>query len=603
MEAVGTHPVVAGWGRLPEACAAGGAGVLLVALSYVAGRRGITWGPWPYWAGELMLFLAPVVLLCLRRPVTDVEAGGAAVLLAVTTYLVKVCYSPTRLLFPDELEHWRTAETILGSQHLFGANPALPISPVYPGLESATVAMASTTGLSVTTSGLVLVGVAHLLTCVALYKLLRQIGVPGRFAGLGVCVYGTGPHFQFFDAMYVYQAIALPFLVLTLVATAHLLAAGPVRQAWYWGAAAVVFGGVVVVSHPVTTYAMLVILGAVMVSGAVLRRREVVRRTGAVLLVLLVWTAAWMAVVAPGTLSYFGPVADELGDGVLKLLGLRRAAPSSGLAIPQSGGTWDHFFSYAAVVLTLCALAWAGQRLWRRGLLGTWSVALALCGLGYVFILAVRVLAPDGAELWGRAMTYVLLAACFLVALAARDLLGSVRHGRTRQMVTVASASVLFVGGIAAGWPPAWERLPHSYLVDGYESSVSSQGLAVSAWARRYLGPDNRFGTDAGNYGLIGTVGWQDPVRNVAELYYTPTWTAGDGRLVAKTYVQYLLVDRRLSQQLPAGGSYFPVDPEADEHHTPIPLKDLTKFDKVRDISRVYDNGDIVVYWVAGAAR
>ena len=69
---------------------------------------------------------------------------------------------------------------------------------------------------------------------------------------------------------------------------------------------------------------------------------------------------------------------------------------------------------------------------------------------------------------------------------------------------------------------------------------------------------------------------------------------------LADAGVQYLLVDLRLSTQLPAGGSYFPDDPQQGRHTAPIPRRSLTKFDGVPGIDRVYDSGDIVIYDVQG---
>ena len=160
--------------------------------------------------------------------------------------------------------------------------------------------------------------------------------------------------------------------------------------------------------------------------------------------------------------------------------------------------------------------------------------------------------------------------------------------------------AVVFVGGITSGWPPFWERLPGPYKVSAFERSVEPEGIAAAQWTLVHLGPGNRFAADFTNYTLLGTYGDQDVVRNVADVYYSPVFGPAQVTQLADAGVQYLLVDLRLSTQLPAGGSYFPDDPQKDRHSTPIPRRDLTKFNSVPGIDRIYDSGDIVIYDVQG---
>jgi hypothetical protein len=70
--------------------------------------------------------------------------------------------------------------------------------------------------------------------------------------------------------------------------------------------------------------------------------------------------------------------------------------------------------------------------------------------------------------------------------------------------------------------------------------------------------------------------------------------------LVKSSAARYLLVDRRLARMLPASGSYFPVDPDANRYRAPLPLTALDKFDD-SGASRLYDSGDIVVYDLQGS--
>ena len=146
------------------------------------------------------------------------------VVLTVAEYLVKVCFSPAAFTYADELMHWRTATDILQTGKLFGANNLLPISPYYPGLEEVTSALASITGLSIFTSGLIVAGTAHLLFVCVLFVLFRYVSGSHRIAGVALLLYSSESLFSSFDSMFVYQTLALPFLGLTVLAVYRLAA-------------------------------------------------------------------------------------------------------------------------------------------------------------------------------------------------------------------------------------------------------------------------------------------------------------------------------------------------------------------------------------------
>jgi hypothetical protein len=214
----------------------------------------------------------------------------------------------------------------------------------------------------------------------------------------------------------------------------------------------------------------------------------------------------------------------------------------------------------------------------------------------YYTVIGVKVAAADGTELAGRALTYVFIPVGFVLAAFVGHRLSTSRRWKLNAVVATTLAGVLFLGGLAGGWPPAWERLPGGFQVAGFERSVEPQGVATAQWARQVLGHDNRFAADLTNYTLLGTYGEQDVIRQGATLYYSAGVSPEDQQIVASTSLRYLVVDRRLAEGLPASGRYFPDDPQADKHTVPLPLEDLTKFDAVPGIRRIYDSGDIVIY-------
>src|SRR5208282_4875260 len=124
--------------------------------------------------------------------------------------------------------------------------------------------------------------------------------------------------------------------------------------------------------------------------------------------------------------------------------------------------------------------------------------------------------------------------------------------------VAVAGAVLFVFDGLANGWPPYWERLPGPHQVAGAERSVGPLEIALAQWAAEQLGPGNTFATDDGDFAVVGSYGDQNPIANDAYLYTSPAFTPSEVQQAAQQAIRYIAVDRRLSEALPASGSYFP---------------------------------------------
>ena len=73
-------------------------------------------------------------------------------------------------------------------------------------------------------------------------------------------------------------------------------------------------------------------------------------------------------------------------------------------------------------------------------------------------------------------------------------------------------------------------------------------------------------------------------------------------QLVQRLHVHYLVVDRRLGTQLPQNDAYFENDPLAGRITEPLTSMQITKFDNLIDVDRLYDNGTVRIYRM-GVAR
>ena len=198
-------------------------GVAMVAFAFAAGRANDSWGVPLYWLGEIVFFAPLVFGVVSRRRLNETAIIGLLIGLGLATFLIRYSYSPIQFSFPDELQHWRGTQQVLTTHHLFTFNASLPISPNYPGLEIVTSALVQLTGLSIFSAGMIVIAVVHVLFTIGLFVLLKLIFPDVRVAAAGTLIYATEPHFQSFDAIFAYQTFALPFLALSLAATAQLI--------------------------------------------------------------------------------------------------------------------------------------------------------------------------------------------------------------------------------------------------------------------------------------------------------------------------------------------------------------------------------------------
>jgi hypothetical protein len=576
--------------------------VLLVALGYAESRWGGNVAILLFWSGQLVLLVAAAAVLLAPRP------GSGALTTAVLVYsagqsMMRWSYSPLRLEFGDELQHQRSAVEILQSGHLFPVNYSLPISASYPGLEAVADGLRHLTGLSLYVSAVLTAGLAHVLGAAAVLLFLRRFGKP-RAAALAALVYAVGSYATF-STLFVYQTLALPVAVLVV---AEVLAFDRARGRS--GRAALVFllSALVVVTHHLTSFvllAALLVVGLVQVTSST--SRSAAKWTFAAAFVLAAVLATWTATVARAVIPYLVAPLEKLADSL-------RGARSGSYAAPPGAGQplIERTFTLGAVLLLIVGLALAAWMAWRRRQRGIAAFTAAALGI-QVMLVVIRLVASDGAELASRALAFTALvtAAAFAsVVTAATDgwfappprhrspAASATADSRLRRAVA-ACLVVLAVGGTAGGWPPHYERLP-TYQVGSFESAMDKHTIEASNWVGSALKPGNRFGADFGNLVALGTIGNQVPVvGSYAKVFTKPTDRSAVVRAVRKNGLMFLLVDNRITEQLPPpdrGTWFWDADPRAGTYTEPVAPGLLTSLDRLLATDRIFDDGLIRIY-------
>lgn len=586
-------------GKLPLLSMISGVALLLIAFATNAARNNMWIAEWLFWAAILVLFV-PTLSRLLSYNVARHERIGLVLMVAFSFYILKLLHSPVQFTFFDEFLHWRTAIDIQRTQHLFAENSVLPVSALFPGLEIVTTAFANLSGLSVFDAGLIVIGIGRLLFMLALLLFFERVSKSIRFASLAAMLYMANSNFVFFDAQFAYESLALPMAMFILLAV---VARQQNSDRWIQLPLGLIVVGIaaLAITHHLTMYALTGLLW-LWVAWAFFRHHDrwQVLQLVIVALIALVASVVWAQVAGNAPIGYLTPV---LQGGVSDLIGIIKNELASRELFQSATGysapLWERLVGFGAVAFICLGLPFGLYQVWKRCRHNALALALACLVVLYPVSLVFR-LTARGWEISSRTSEFLFISLSFVLAAAGLWFMMSDRFDERRKLLVAAWATVIFAGGIIAGWPP-WARLPGQFLVSADTRSVSPQGIAAAKWTKQHLGTDNRIGTDRMNRVLTLTYGEQRPVTtledgvDIGPVMYSKTITSAERNILTNLNVRYLLVDLRLSTALPSVGVYF----ENDNPKTPISADSLRKFDGMADVNRIFDSGDIAIYDVS----
>lgn len=610
-QAATSRPGDVGW--LPLLSVVAAVGTLITALAYTGARAEAAWAQPLFWIA-LLVGALPVASRLLSPTASRRERIGLLVVFGITLHLFKALQYPLSFQDTDELRHWRTAQDIAATNHLFQANPILPISPWYPGMEIVTNAISDLTGLSVFHAAVILIGVARLLFILALYLFFEQVGKSfGRLhnaewvAGIATLLYMTNPHFAFFDGTLSYESLALPLCAFVLFVVSSRLGA-PTEQRMGMTLAIWLGAAALVITHHLTSYAL---VASLMLWAAISAWRE--RRIwhpGGVdgpALLCLALTFAWSVFTGGRGAAYLGESVVAAAQGLARVV--HGVSPPHQLFSDYAGSVapvWERAVVLSSVALIVLLLLVELPHVWRFHRSNAVALGLALVALAYPVSQVFR-FTPLGGEVADRATEFVFVGIAFVLASGAtqRRLLGQMTWRRT--VLAISAIGIMLLGGVIGGSGPPWYRMPGPYLVSADTRSITPEGIAAAEWAGSHLGRGQRVATDRVDSLLLATSGTAWPVTSAVEgipvdrLFTSPQFGASEQAIVRDGRIHYLVVDRRLSSGLPRIGYYYSRgEPKAFQYTSPIDQAALIKFDAVPGVSRLFDSGNVVIYDVGG---
>ena len=591
-----------GLGQLGLIALISGTGLCLCSLADALSRATLNPSLWLLWLG-IALVVGPTVYRLCSADASVAERTALVILFGLSLYAVKMMRDPFGFTLPDEPLHAHNAQQILATHHLFGSNPMLGVSTRYPGLEGATSALMFLTGMSSFGAGTLFVGACQLTLMVGLFVLFMAVSGSARVAGLGAVAYAGNSNFLYFGAMFSYESLALPLLVVVIALVAlRVNTRGVKRQVF--ALPIVVLTLAIAITHHLTSYLLDGVLVVLAAAPRVLRRR--LRPLGITRFALwaLFVTLAWLVVVASETVGYISPVVTTAFVQTIDTL----TGDSPGRA-PFSGGPGgvstpvaERVVSLGAVVILLIALPFGLRAVWRRHKRDPVALLLGVGAIGYFAVLGLR-LSPTAWEIANRTDEYAFIGLGFAAAYAvAIWMKRPQRWPRLSRAVVGVATSLVVIGGAIAGYTINDILTPPTLIrADGRD--IPSQAVAVGQWIGRNMRGDSFAAPDADArmillYGGVRVL--SGGTSGIDYLLTAPTLTGTDPLgILARHHLRYAVVDRRERGTDNFNGYGFSVRPAGGAPDKMLPVGVATKFDDL-PASQVYDSGDISIYDLRG---
>jgi hypothetical protein len=590
-------------GQFPIVALLTALGLCLCSIADALSRATMRPTIWILWAG-VALVVAPAVYRLCSAEASVRERTALVVLVGLGLYAVKMMRDPFGLDLPDEWIHAFNAQQIAASHHLFGFNSLLPATSRYPGLESATVAVMSLTGMSSFGAGTIVVAAANVTLMLSLFVLFMSASGSARVAGLAAVAYAGNSNFLFFGDMFSYESLALPLMVFVLALIAVSVDMSDVRRrAFAVPLMAATFA--VTITHHLTSYLLDVLLMLLAALPSLSRQRIRSLRISRLAWWSVSITVVWLLVVASETVGYIAPTIDSAFVETLSTLRGESAAhlPFSNAGTGSAPTPVDQkIVSLAAIVILFVALPFGLYQIWRHHRRSPFALLFGVAAVGYFAALGFR-LSPSAWEIANRSDEFLFVGLGFVVAYAVAAWMNRpLRHVWLWRSIAGLSAAIVLIGDTISGYTVSDILTPPTVIrADGV--NLPSQTLALAEWVRQRLPHASFAAADGDARALLLDGNVRVKTANTAHIDYTLRSLSlpGVGPLhVWRTLdLPYAVVDLRERGQDNSAAYAWSVRPGGGEVDILWPRGVAQKFDDI-PAPRVYDSGDLHIYDLKG---
>lgn len=578
-----------------------------------------------FWTGFLIGMLSLAALACAKN--TDAVMRTCALagvgLFGMVPRLQR--FGPAG---SDEFIHLRQSMEAYYSGDVGHTLFLLPITKEFFGLHQLSSAFARLSGMPLWYAGLSVIALAHVLSVLAVFQLIRLLDVPARGAAVGSIVYTLNPSWLYFHSGFAYESLALPLVLWCLAAT---VGAGRAtgKPALRSTAAALLCVAVLPMIHHLSAMILGLILALLIVVRA--GARFLTRRTAnpgarerlwpliVVLLSLLGWIHIWWSNKYQWLLSYLSPAWTE-GLSQMGKMFSERADKSSGRRT-LFGNTQSPVYEvvsgylYPFVVLALYLIS--VTVLWRyRRQVGSAVWAFALLG-GMFFASMPMLLTSGGAEGAHRSWGYSFIGIAVMCGLAysygqrsgvaVRSPFGSIAKQLGRPTISVLAACIVFIMlafGSATLGVNLSARFPGAAHVGDDARSVSKEGAAVAEWLAEHAPVDTTVLADRYVSSQVGSLGRMSALRPSATFPIWDLYMSSEPvrpevlKQIGDADIRYFVVDSRMATTRPRLGYWFTRNEPGVKGDQPFPQVALDRFNCLPWLQAVYAAGPLTVYEV-----
>lgn len=605
-----------GW--IAVLCLATAAALLLVVAGHAAGRRGYDVAPLFFWSGVVLL-IVPTSLRIAWPTTARAERLFLLFLLAEAFLYCKIVYSPTSFGGYDEVLHWIAAQDLIAARRLFLPNPLLPIGPTYPALEIVATAIVNLTGLPLFAAATLLLVILKGTFIGALFLFLESIAGSPRISAIACLAYMGCSTFFLFDSMFAYESLGIVLCVLTFAveaASKDLVGRARLKSL---GLIALLLASLAVTHHLSAAFAALY-FGSLAALEA-WRRHDPLRiktstAVGLAAILAITLPSLWVQARGIPLAAYLGPVIESGFDSLLRKV-MGPAPRLEHLGVPDKA-LYMRLTTLLALLLVALGLATgffrslamaapggarSGWRPIQDILKRRWHesriILLTLLAFGFPVSVAFR-LTSAGWEIGNRMGTFVFIGVGLVVAVSVVHFWEGRAPRGLRRVAPAVALSVIVLGGLMSS---SLNPIHGRYRVAADQESIEPMGIETARWTKEWLGAGNRFTTDRINRLLLASYGRQDvrvEIRegvDTARIFEAETLEPDEFWALAGSDIDFLLMDLRLTTTPPVLGFYFQ---PWQRQKGPLSGAALLKFNDVKGVTRIYDNGWIVIYDVRG---
>ena len=583
-----------------------------------------------YWIGFFCGML-PLIYLACGPHSSGATRTIALVGVALNSMLLRVVH-----FFPvgsDEYIHLRQSLETFINGDVGHAVKLLPITRDFFGLHQAASAFSHLGELPLWVAASGVVVLAHVLSVLGVYQLVRMVNVPASGAAIGAIVYSLNPSWMYFNLAFSYESLASPLLVWCLAAT---VAAGrsTKRPATRAIVAAVLATAVLPMIHHLSTIMLTLILTTLVVArlafwfplaaaGKLDTRRERVWPVVAIWVSLIVSIAYWWSGKSAWLINYLGPALSEgyaqlqrILDGVSKSSSGQRS-----LFANSQNPVYEIVSGYLFPIVTFALFLWALAVMWRnRHRIG--STLWGFAAVGAMFFGSMPMLLTSGGaegahRSWGFSFIGIAVLCGFAWSvgrrtpgpLAKKWSTVAVRMAKPAVRLGLATAVyvVLALGGAALGVNVS-HRFPGSTNVGDDARAASNEGRAVADWFAGNVPADTPVMADRYVSTLVGSLGRMSALRPsrtfpIWEMYMNPEPVRPEVlKQIWDSKIGYFVVDSRMATTLPKAGIWFVRDEPGRGQRTLVPQAALDRFNCLPWLKGVFGSGTLTVYEVDRAA-